>query len=137
VSGEDLTAKFNDMNAPLAKTLGIRLISVTKERIEAKLEAAPQLSTIPPGLHGGAIMAFADNLGGVGAFINMPEGATTSTIESQTNFLRPIPLGEMATAVATPLKIGRAVQVWETRISRADGKLAAVVTQTQIVKPAD
>ena len=90
-------------------------------------------STIPATLHGGAIMAFADNLGGVGAFLNLPEGATTSTVESKTNFLRPVPVGEKALAVTTPINIGRTLQVWKTEISRQDGKLAAIVVQTQIV----
>ena len=79
-------------------------------------------------------MAFADNMGGIGAFMNMPPGAMTTTIESKTNFLRPIPVGETAKAVTTPVNLGRSVQVWKTEIFRGDGKLAAVVTQTQMIR---
>ena len=134
--GEDnLAEAFNRMNAPFAKKIGVRMTLVTKTRIEAELEVTPDLCTVPANLHGGAMMAFADNLGGVGAYVNLPEGATTSTVESKTNFLRPAPVGEKVFAVTTPIRIGRNLQVWETRISRADGKLAAIVTQTQIVIP--
>jgi len=130
---ENLAAAFNKTNAPFALSLGIRMLLVTKDRIEAELDVTPAKCTIPPSLHGGAIMAFADNLGGVGAFINMPPGSTTSTVESKTNFLRPVPVNEKALAITTPIKLGRTLQIWETRISREDGKLAAIVTQTQII----
>lgn len=130
---ENLAETLNENNTPFARMIGVRMTLATKERIEAELEVTPEHCTIPPTLHGGAIMAFADNLGGVGAFLNLPQGAMTSTVESKTNFLRPIPVGETAYAVTTPVNIGRTLQVWKTEISRADGKLAAIVTQTQIV----
>ena len=133
---ENLADVFNKMNAPFAQMIGVRMVLVTKSRIEAELDVTEDKCTVPPSLHGGAIMAFADNLGGVGAFVNMPEGATTSTVESKTNFLRPVPVGDIAYGVSTPIKIGKTLHVWETRISRADGKLAAIVTQTQIIIPA-
>jgi uncharacterized protein (TIGR00369 family) len=129
----DLAAMFNENNAPFAKMIGIRMIHVEKDRIEAELDVTPDHCTIPATLHGGAIMAFADNLGGVGAFLNMPEGSMTSTVESKTNFLRPIPVGQKAKAVTTPVHMGRTLQVWKTEISREDGKLAAIVTQTQMI----
>jgi uncharacterized protein (TIGR00369 family) len=129
----NLAAAFNENNAPFAKMIGVRFTLATKERIEAELDVTPEHCTIPATLHGGAIMAFADNLGGVGAFLNMPEGSLTSTIESKTNFLRPIPVGQTAKAVTTPIKLGRTIQVWKTEIFDGAGKLAAIVTQTQIV----
>lgn len=130
---ENLADAFNENNAPFAKTLGVRMTFVTKERIEAELDVTPERCTIPATLHGGAIMAFADNLGGVGAFLNMPEGAMTSTIESKTNFLRPVPVGQTAKAITTPVKLGRTVQVWKTEIFDGEGRLAAIVTQSQII----
>ena len=84
-------------------------------------------------LHGGAIMAFADNLGGTAAFLNLPAGARTTTIESKTNFFAAIAVGDTAHAECTPLHRGRHTMVWQTRITRSDGKLAALVTQTQLV----
>jgi 1,4-dihydroxy-2-naphthoyl-CoA hydrolase len=84
-------------------------------------------------LHGGAIMAFADNLGGTATTGNLPEGARTATIESKTNFFAPVPIGDTAYAECTPLHRGRTTMVWQTRITRGDGKLCALVTQTQIV----
>ena len=131
----ELAKALTDGNAPFARFIGTEITSATKDKIEAQCKVTPEKCTIPPTMHGGAIMAFADNLGGIGAFLNMPEGATTSTVESKTNFLRPVPEGETAYGVTTPVKLGRTIQVWETRISREDGKLAAIVTQTQIIKP--
>ena len=86
-------------------------------------------------LHGGAMMAFADNLGGTATFLNLPPGAGTTTIESKTNFFAACPLGETVLAETTPLHRGRSTMVWQTRITRSDGKLAAIVTQTQMVLP--
>ena len=86
-------------------------------------------------LHGGAIMALADNLGGTGAFINLAEGQGTTTIESKTNFLRAVPAGDVLRALSIPLHRGRTTQVWQTTLYRGDGKVAAIVTQTQMVLP--
>lgn len=132
---ENLAAAFNENNAPFARMMGVRMKLVTKERIEAELLVTPDHCTIPATLHGGAMMAFADNLGGCGAFLNMPEGMMTTTVESKTNFLRPVPVGQKAIAVTTPVHIGKSLQVWKTEISREDGKLAAIVTQTQMILP--
>ncbi|MEX6633664.1 PaaI family thioesterase [Hyphococcus lacteus] len=136
MSEENLADAFNENNAPFAKTMGVRMTLVTKTRVEGELDVKEENCTIPPTLHGGAIMALADNMGGIGAFLNMPEGSLTSTIESKTNFLRAIPIGQTAKAVTTPVNIGRTLQVWKTDIFREDGKLAAVVTQTQIIRAA-
>lgn len=135
MAAENLAEAFNANNAPFAKMMGVKMTLVTKDRIEGELEVTPDRCTVPATLHGGAIMAMADNMGGIGAFMNMPEGATTATVESKTNFLRAIPVGETARAVTTPVHLGRTLQVWKTDVFRQDGKLAAVVTQTQIVMP--
>jgi 1,4-dihydroxy-2-naphthoyl-CoA hydrolase len=84
-------------------------------------------------LHGGAIMAIADNLAGTATFINLPEGGGTTTIESKTNFFAAIPSGDTLRAECTPLHRGRTTMVWQTRITRGDGRLAALVTQTQMI----
>ena len=78
-------------------------------------------------------MALADNLGGVATVVNLPKGARTATIESKTNFFVAIPVGETARAECTPLHRGRTTMVWQTRITRSDGRLCAMVTQTQLV----
>ena len=88
---------------------------------------------MPDILHGGAIMSFADTLGAMGAFLNLAPGAATTTVESKTNFLAAVPLGQVAKGVTVPVHKGRKLTVWETRIYREDGKLAALVTQSQIV----
>ena len=78
-------------------------------------------------------MAFADILGGAASVLNLADGARTTTIESKTNFFRALPLGETARAVCIPLHRGRTTMVWQTTVTRADGKEADIVTQTQLV----
>jgi len=126
-----------DFNAPFAEFLGIRLTHVSPERVEAELSVRKELATIPDILHGGVIMALADNLGGIATVMNLPKGARTATIESKTNFFAAIPVGETARAECTPLHRGRTTMVWQTKITRTDGRLCALVTQTQIVIPAE
>lgn len=136
MSEDNLADALNASNTPFARMMGVRMTLVTKARLEGELLVTPDHCTIPATLHGGAIMALADNIGGIGAFLNMAPGSVTSTIESKTNFIRPVPVGQTAKAVTTPVNIGRTLQVWKTEIYREDGKLAAVVTQTQIVREA-
>jgi uncharacterized protein (TIGR00369 family) len=122
-----------DAPLPFAKLLGLTIVSVAPERVEATLAVREDLCTRPAVLHGGAVMAFADTLGAIATVANLPQGAGTTTIESKTNFFAAIPLGETAHAECTPLHRGRTTMVWQTKITRADGRLAAVVTQTQLV----
>jgi 1,4-dihydroxy-2-naphthoyl-CoA hydrolase len=126
-----------EMRAPFADFLGIKLTHVSPERVQAELTVRKELATVPDILHGGAIMAFADNLGGVATVANLPKGARTATIESKTNFFAAIPVGETAHAECTALHRGRTTMVWQTKITRADGRLCALVIQTQIVIPAE
>ena len=117
---------------PFASELGIELVEATPDRVVARLGWTPELCTTGGILHGGALMALADNGGGICAFLNFPEGARgTATIESKTNFLRGVSEGTV-TATTRPLHKGRTLTVLETELERDDGKLAAKVTQTQI-----
>lgn len=118
---------------PFAELMGLKITSVSPERVTAELPVRPDLCTHPAILHGGAVMAFADTLGAVATVANLAPGFSTTTIESKTNFFAAIPAGETALAETTPLHRGKTTMVWQTRISRADGKLAAIVTQTQLV----
>jgi 1,4-dihydroxy-2-naphthoyl-CoA hydrolase len=118
---------------PFADFLGIKLTHVSPERVTAELLVRNEIATMPAIIHGGAIMALADNVGAVGTVVNLPEGAGTTTIESKTNFFAAIPVGETAYAESTPLHRGRTTMVWQTKITRADGRLCALVTQTQLV----
>jgi uncharacterized protein (TIGR00369 family) len=119
----------------LPDLLGMQLVEVTQEKVVATLEVRAELCTAGGVLHGGSIMAFADTLGAVGTIVNLPPGASTATIESKTNFIGGAAQGTTVTGEATPVHKGRTTQVWQTRITGADGKLVALVTQTQIVKP--
>ena len=104
-----------------------------KTIVRGRLHVRTELCTASRIMHGGAIMAFADTLGATGAFLNLPEGALTTTIESKTNFISPAPEGSTVLAESTPVHIGRRSSVWQTRLTREDGKLVALVTQTQMV----
>ena len=118
---------------PFPRLMGMEVIEAGKERVRGRLAVRPDLCTAGHILHGGAIMAFADSLGAIGAFLNLPEGAGTTTIESKTNFIGSAKEGSAVLAEATPIHIGRRSSVWQTKITREDGKLVAIVTQTQMV----
>ena len=132
----NLTAQIQDrFKGILPELLGIRLVEVTPDRVVAQLTARPDLCTTGKILHGGTIMAFADTLGAVGTVVNLAQGHGTATIESKTNFIGGAAEGSMVTGECTPVHKGRTTQVWQTRVTGADGKLVALVTQTQIVLP--
>jgi len=123
-------AKFQP---PFAEFMGMKITHVSRDKVEAELVVREELNNRFGVLHGGAVMALADNLGGTATMANLPEGGRTATIESKTNFFAGIPVGDTARAECTPLHRGRTTMVWQTRITRSDGKLCALVTQTQIV----
>jgi uncharacterized protein (TIGR00369 family) len=118
---------------PFADLLGIKITSVTPERVTAELKVHDALNNRFGIMHGGAIMALADNCGGTATSANLKDGQTTTTIESKTNFFAAVPIGDTAYAECTPLHRGRTTMVWQTRITRGDGRLCALVTQTQLV----
>jgi uncharacterized protein (TIGR00369 family) len=126
---------LNTSPLPFAKLMGVRFVSVSKDEIVTELEVRDDLCTAPLRvLHGGAAMALADTAGAVATFLNLPEGAKgTTTLESKTNFVAPAQVGTTVRAVTTPVHRGAKTQVWQTRITRPDGKLVALVTQTQMV----
>jgi 1,4-dihydroxy-2-naphthoyl-CoA hydrolase len=118
---------------PFAHFLGITLISVAAERLEAELVVRDDFTNYNGVMHGGALMAYADSLGGTISRANLKAGQRTTTIESKTNFFAGIPIGNVARAESIPLHRGRTTIVVQTRITRNDGRLAAIVTQTQMV----
>ncbi|PFG74250.1 PaaI family thioesterase [Tepidiforma thermophila] len=113
--------------------LGIRLTSAEPDRVTAELTVRDELCTVPGICHGGVLMAFADTLGAVGTVLNLPPDAGTTTIESKTNFFAPALAGTTITAECIPLHRGRRTQTWQTAIRNPDGRLLALVTQTQMV----
>ena len=119
---------------PFSSLMGVEVSEASAERVVGTLSVRADLCTAGHILHGGAIMAFADALGAIGAFLTLPQGAKgTTTIESKTNFLGAAPEGSVVRGEATPVKIGRTLSVWQTRIVTADGRQVALVTQTQLV----
>lgn len=114
-------------------TLGMQFLEIGPERVRASLFVEERLCTVPGVLHGGAIMAFADTLGAVATSQNLAQGDQTTTIESKTNFLAAGRAGTTIEGDCTPLHRGRRTMVWQTRVTGPDGKLLALVTQTQAV----
>ena len=132
MSGREMNELANKQPA-FAIFLGMKMTHVSAERVTAELPMREELNNRFGIMHGGAIMALADNCGGTAASANLKEGQSTTTIESKTNFFAAIPLGDIAKAECTPLHRGRTTMVWQTRVTRGDGKLCALVTQTQAV----
>jgi 1,4-dihydroxy-2-naphthoyl-CoA hydrolase len=126
------TAMQERLKGLFADTLGMRFVEVTPERVRAEVTVREELCTVPGIMHGGAIMAFADTLGGVATSLNLPPGAGTTTIESKTNFLAAARTGQTIAGECAPLHRGKQTFVWQTRVTVED-RLVALVTQTQIV----
>ncbi len=113
--------------------LGVRLTQVEKDRVLAEMPVRPDLCTTGSILHGGAIMAFADTLGAVGTFVNLDAGKRTTTTDSSTKFIAGARVGTVVVGECVALHRGRTTMVWHTSIRNAEGRLCAVVTQTQLV----
>ena len=127
-------ASLKTLLAPLFPGLmGLEITEASPERIVATMRVRPDLCTTGDSLHGGALMAFADTLGGVGTFVNLPPGKRTTTIESSTKFIGAARVGSVVTGECTALHRGRTTMVWQTRITSDAGKLCGVVIQTQLV----
>jgi 1,4-dihydroxy-2-naphthoyl-CoA hydrolase len=131
----DMVDKLRKEALPFAALLGVEIVSATPERVVAEMAVREDLCTKPAVLHGGAVMALADTLGAIGTFLNLPKDAGTTTIESKTNFVGAAPLGARVVGEATPVHRGRRTMVWQTRITTKEGRLVALVTQTQLVLP--
>ncbi len=117
---------------PFADLMGVEIVEASKTRVVGRLAVREELTTGGHILHGGAYMAFADSLGAIAAYLNLAPGTRTTTLESKTNFVGAARVGETITGEATPLHVGRRSSVWQTRLTNADGRLLAVVTQTQM-----
>src|SRR5262249_39758230 len=129
---EDTAAQLQKaMRGMFPELLGVSFVSAVKDRIVAELVVRSDFCTVPGRAHGGVLMAFADTLGACGAFLNLPPGAGTTTIESKTNFFAAGAEGSVLRGESTPLHIGRRTMVWQTRITAGDA-LVALVTQTQM-----
>ncbi|MSQ71663.1 MAG: PaaI family thioesterase [Betaproteobacteria bacterium] len=130
-------ASIQQLLTPLFPGLmGVTLLEATPDRLVASLKVRSDLCTVGGILHGGALMAFADCLGGLATHLNLPETSRTVTIDSSTKFIGGSPMGSTVIGVCTPFHRGRTTMVWQTVIKTEAGKMCGVVTQTQIVLPA-
>ena len=129
----DAVEQLNRDPLPFARLLGLRFVSATAECVTAEMKVRDDLCTRPAVLHGGAMMALADTLGGCATSLNLRDGASTTTLESKTNFLAPAAVGTTVRAECIAIHRGRRTMVWQTRVTSEAGKLLALVTQTQMV----
>lgn len=113
--------------------MGIRLTEIQPDRVVAEMPVRENLCTAGGILHGGAYMAFADTLGAIGTLVNLPPGKRTTTTDSSTKFIAGAKLGTLVRGESIALHRGRTTMVWQTSVYNADGRLCAVVSQTQLV----
>jgi 1,4-dihydroxy-2-naphthoyl-CoA hydrolase len=126
--------KIKATKLPFAELKGVTFTEASLERVVAKMLVRADLCTANNIVHGGALMAFADSVGAMATVVNLPADAKgTTTLESKTNFISGAKEGTTLVAIATPIHRGRRTQVWQTRLETEEGKLVALVTQTQMV----
>ena len=130
----DLNAIEERQRDTLAGLLGIRFVEASPERVVAELAIRDELRTVGGALHGGTLMALADTVGATATAINLPPGASTTTLESKTNFFAAGREG-VVRAEATPLHRGRSTMVLQTRVTEQSGRLLSMTIQTQMVLP--
>lgn len=119
---------------PFAALMGVTFVEAAGDKVVATMVVREDLCTLGHSIHGGAVMAFADSVGAAATIINLPPDAKgTTTIESKTNFTGAAKAGSTVTATATPIHLGRRTHVWQTRIETEEGRLVAIVTQTQMI----
>lgn len=128
----DASELTHALRGTLAETLGIRLVEASPERVVAEVDYAPRLTTVGGTVHGGTLMALADTVGAVATVMNLPPGASTTTLESKTNFFAAGRAGTIR-AESTPLHRGKRTHVWQTRVTDAAGRLLSMTIQTQMV----
>jgi 1,4-dihydroxy-2-naphthoyl-CoA hydrolase len=130
--GLDAATITERFKGTLSELMGIRFVEAAPERVVAEMSWREDLTTVGGALHGGALMAFADTVGAAATVINLPSGASTTTLESRTNFFAPGRPGVIR-AESTPLHRGKRTQVWQTRVTDGSGRLLSLTTQTQMV----
>jgi 1,4-dihydroxy-2-naphthoyl-CoA hydrolase len=130
---DQLTALQQLLQPLFPGLMGVTLVRVEPEIVVATMQVRPDLCTAGGILHGGAHMAFADTLGAVGTFVNLAQGKRTTTVESSTKFIAGAKEGSTVTGESIALHRGRTTMVWQTRITSDEGRLCALVTQTQLV----
>jgi len=128
----DAAAVSDLFRGTLAELLGIRFVEATPDRVVAELDYRDELTTVGGSLHGGTLMAFADTIGAVATVLNLPEGASTTTLESKTNFFAAARSGTVR-AETTPLHRGKRTMAWQTRVTNDAGRLLSLTIQTQMV----
>ena len=128
----DLDTLIERHRGTLAELLGVRFVEASQDRVVAELSIKEALTTVGGSLHGGVLMALADTVGAAATMLNLPSGATTTTLESKTNFIAASRSGTVR-AETTPLHRGKRTMVWQTRVLDETGRLLSLTIQTQMV----
>jgi 1,4-dihydroxy-2-naphthoyl-CoA hydrolase len=133
--GDDMARSIDEMpeQSQYSALTGIDVVSVAPDCVICTMPVTEALTNRNGVLHGGAMMTLADSAAGTSAFINIPVGKSNTTIESKTNFLRGVGVGDTVTARCEPLHLGRTLIVLQITMTRSDGKVAAVTTQTHMI----
>jgi 1,4-dihydroxy-2-naphthoyl-CoA hydrolase len=131
-SGMDPKEIVTRLKGTLSDQLGVEIVDATQDRVVARLAIRDELRTVGGALHGGTLMAFADTMGAVATVLNLPPGATTTTLESKTNFFAAGRDG-FAHSETTPLHRGKRTMVWQTRVTDDAGRMLSLTIQTQMV----
>ena len=134
IADDEGRTRIAEDQPPFGRLLKMRIVSVEQDRIVGEMPVTQELANRNGVLHGGAISGFADNMGGTATFVNLKPGEGTTTIESKINFFRPVEVGDVLRGECVALHKGRRTMVWQTTMTRGDGKLVAIVIQTQMVK---
>jgi 1,4-dihydroxy-2-naphthoyl-CoA hydrolase len=127
-----LTGISAALEGTLAQLMGIQFVEATADRVVAQLAIRDDLRTVGGSLHGGTLMALADTVGATATVLNLPDGASTTTLESKTNFFAAGRAG-IVRAEATPLHRGKRTMVWQTRVTDQNGRMLSLTIQTQMV----
>lgn len=125
--------RLQQLRLPFSDLIGVHFTAATRDKVSAEMVVRPDLCTDSSIVHGGALMAFADTVGAAATILNLPDGTSTTTIESKANFISAAAVGSIVLGEATPIHRGRRTMVWQTRITHPDGRLVALVTQTQLI----
>ena len=128
----ELTTQTMRELMPLCAHMEMNLVRANPDEVVGTMAWSAETTMAGGAMHGGALMALADTIGGSVAFLNLPEGAGTSTISSSTVFLRGLREGTL-TATGRLIHKGRTTIVAETVLTDAQGRPVARTTQTQAV----
>lgn len=116
---------------PFAGILGLELVSAAPERVVDLPAQSTQGCPAERVLRGAALTAMADTFGGVCAYLDLPPGSATGTIEPKASFFRAV-RGVRVEGVSRPLHVGRWTIVAQTDLSDREGRRMGQTTRAVV-----